>query len=344
MNNRNKFIIKISFIKKIELFDSLITNDFTHLKNTIFINKNNNEFIIFLGISRPNPSNRGFTFNIGNIYEIINEINNRNIDKISLFGIEITNKEEGEKDVLNNVIVKLSFSKKDFINSSQTKSGINQNPQWKILEISENDFNSWKKKISNNENSSDYITQSQIPFNFKYDIKNFKEFINSLKVKKIDNKNKQIFEKYITNKAETLKRNPSGQYKFRQSLLEEVKKNNFNFVDMLHTIERKKYETLNSDQNLLIASHIKKFSESNDDQTFNKSNGLLLPSYIDVFFDKNLISFDPKTGFLVLSKKIKDILNINEIRILETKKIDEKYLKDKKRCSLLEEHFNKIDK
>jgi hypothetical protein len=65
---------------------------------------------------------------------------------------------------------------------------------------------------------------------------------------------------------------------------------------------------------ILIASHIKGWVDSNDDEKMDGHNGLLLAPHIDKLFDKHLITFD-KVGFLKISKNlartILDTWNIN---------------------------------
>jgi len=53
----------------------------------------------------------------------------------------------------------------------------------------------------------------------------------------------------------------------------------------------------------LIASHIKPFIESSEDEAYDASNGLLLSRNIDILFDRGYISFD-KNGKIILSTKL----------------------------------------
>jgi len=55
---------------------------------------------------------------------------------------------------------------------------------------------------------------------------------------------------------------------------------------------------------LLIASHIKPFSECNENEKYDLFNGLLLTPNYDKLFDKYLISFD-KSGKILISSLIK---------------------------------------
>lgn len=54
---------------------------------------------------------------------------------------------------------------------------------------------------------------------------------------------------------------------------------------------------------LLIASHIKPWRQSNNQERLDKHNGLLLASHIDRLFDKGYISFD-KNGNLLISPQL----------------------------------------
>jgi len=58
-----------------------------------------------------------------------------------------------------------------------------------------------------------------------------------------------------------------------------------------------------SDKRLLIASHIKPWSHSNDKEKLDPNNGLLLSPNLDKVFDEGLISFSSSGGILI-SKKI----------------------------------------
>jgi hypothetical protein len=54
---------------------------------------------------------------------------------------------------------------------------------------------------------------------------------------------------------------------------------------------------------ILIASHIKSWKVSNDEERMDGHNGLLLSPHIDKLFDKHLITFDD-SGYITLSSKI----------------------------------------
>ncbi len=76
-----------------------------------------------------------------------------------------------------------------------------------------------------------------------------------------------------------------------------------------------------SKNNLLIASHIKPWSKSTDDEKIDPYNGLLLTPNFDKLFDKNLISIDFH-GNIILSRELNSI-DIEFFKI--PKKIDFKF-------------------
>jgi hypothetical protein len=57
----------------------------------------------------------------------------------------------------------------------------------------------------------------------------------------------------------------------------------------------------------LIASHIKPWVESTDEEKLNGCNGLLLAPHIDHLFDKGLIGFSDN-GDMLISKKLNDLI------------------------------------
>ena len=83
-----------------------------------------------------------------------------------------------------------------------------------------------------------------------------------------------------------------GQDKFRKELL--------NFYGGVCAV------TGISENDLLIASHIKPWSISNDFERLDNANGLLLEAGIDKLFDKGFISFDP-SGQIIISTKLSSL-------------------------------------
>ena len=80
---------------------------------------------------------------------------------------------------------------------------------------------------------------------------------------------------------------------------------------------------------LLVASHIKAWSDSEGNERLDVDNGLLLCSLHDALFDKHMISFD-ESGDLLISPKIDaedlSLLNISNINKLEMSDAMKKYM------------------
>ncbi len=84
-----------------------------------------------------------------------------------------------------------------------------------------------------------------------------------------------------------------------------------------------------SSQNLLIASHIKPWSESNKDERVDSDNGFLLCPNHDAVFDQFLISFD-SNGKIMISNKLsgndQNSLGIRDDMIIDIREGNKKYL------------------
>jgi putative restriction endonuclease len=108
-----------------------------------------------------------------------------------------------------------------------------------------------------------------------------------------------------------------GQDKFRKDLLK--------FYDARCAV------TGVSELDLLIASHIKPWSISNDYERLDLANGILLEAGIDRLFDKGFISFEPSGEILIspkLSSTDKDALGItSDLKILKINPKSANYLK-----------------
>ena len=102
---------------------------------------------------------------------------------------------------------------------------------------------------------------------------------------------RQIFGEEI--ETTTKKRNPYLHLIYKNQLKEESEEI---FGKEKCMVERLAYP-------ILIASHIKPFSISNEDEEYNPNNGLLLSQNIDGLFDKKLISFNDN-GEIIISKKL----------------------------------------
>ena len=92
---------------------------------------------------------------------------------------------------------------------------------------------------------------------------------------------------------------------------------------------------------MLIASHIKPWSESNEQEQYDIYNGLLLTPNYDKLFDRYYISFDDE-GNIMVSDKITDG-NLKKLGISKTAKLNEEKLSSKHR-EYLKYHRNKFEK
>ena len=81
---------------------------------------------------------------------------------------------------------------------------------------------------------------------------------------------------------------------------------------------------------ILISSHIKGWSECNEDERLDVDNGILLTPHIDSLFDKHLISFEDD-GSIMISEKVSkqdlDILGVSKSIWLKVDDGMKKYLK-----------------
>ncbi len=118
-----------------------------------------------------------------------------------------------------------------------------------------------------------------------------------------------ITEKEVYTKVRTL------QYKFRESLLKELK-----FCPVTRIIDRR----------LLLASHIKPWCVSTDFEKTDTKNGFILSPLYDKLFDSGLITFTDKKVMLIsptVSAQTKKQLNLQE-KVIELLPVAgrEKYL------------------
>ena len=81
---------------------------------------------------------------------------------------------------------------------------------------------------------------------------------------------------------------------------------------------------------ILISSHIKGWSECNEDERLDVDNGILLSPHIDSLFDKHLISFEDD-GSIIISDKVSkldlDILGVSKSIRLKVDEGMKKYMK-----------------
>lgn len=93
-------------------------------------------------------------------------------------------------------------------------------------------------------------------------------------------------------------------------------------------IEKECRITKISDLAFLVASHIKPWSKSNDDEKLDGNNGLLLSPHVDKLFDKGFISFTEE-GKVLIKDEAKDVYiawNLKDVNVGSFNKKQQKYL------------------
>jgi len=121
-----------------------------------------------------------------------------------------------------------------------------------------------------------------------------------------------VVEKTEEHVANTGGRDAAAQAKYRERLLEECP-----FCPI----------TKISDERLLIASHIKPFAVSEDNEAFDPKNGFILSPLYDRLFDQGFISFDEKKCMMVsnwLSPSNQAHCNIKGGTFIQMLPVDEK--------------------
>lgn len=117
-------------------------------------------------------------------------------------------------------------------------------------------------------------------------------------VKLVNTPNKTEREGLVTSRV--------GQGAFRKSLM--------------HFWEYKCAVTKISKVEILIASHIKSWAQSNEQERLDVHNGILLSPNLDALFDKNYISFE-NSGKIILSKELTNS-NYQKLGIIGNEKIE----------------------
>jgi hypothetical protein len=80
------------------------------------------------------------------------------------------------------------------------------------------------------------------------------------------------------------------------------------FRSKVTAIEKKCRVTGVKDASLLIASHIKPWRESTNEERLDGNNGLLLSPHVDKLFDRNLVSFSDVGRIIVYSSKARSAM------------------------------------
>ncbi|MBE5103311.1 HNH endonuclease [Priestia aryabhattai] len=133
-------------------------------------------------------------------------------------------------------------------------------------------------------------------------------------IKQIENDLNSIITLGKTEK-ETIIKSRIGQSAFKKALL---------------TIEKKCRLCGVKDERFLVASHIKPWSESNNQERLDVNNGLLLCPNHDALFDKRYISFDEIGKIMVkqsLDTTTKMFLNINDTMRIKLNERQQNYMK-----------------
>ena len=102
------------------------------------------------------------------------------------------------------------------------------------------------------------------------------------------------------------------------------------FKNALLVVEKKCRLCGVSDERFLVASHIKPWSQSNNQERLDVNNGLLLCPNHDWLFDKGFISFDDEGTIMIsasLDEATKVFLNINENIKIALNEGQQKYMK-----------------
>jgi predicted restriction endonuclease len=81
------------------------------------------------------------------------------------------------------------------------------------------------------------------------------------------------------------------------------------FRRRVHLIEIGCRVTQVTAEKLLIASHIKPWASSTNEERMSGNNGLFLSPHVDALFDKGFITFSPKGKIEVSSKLDRDVLS-----------------------------------
>ena len=87
---------------------------------------------------------------------------------------------------------------------------------------------------------------------------------------------------------------------------------------------------------VLIASHIKPFIKSNDNEAYDANNGILLSKNMDALFDLGYISFE-NNGKIIFAEKIADDVK----QFISNYQLDAVFLNDE-RIKYLNYHRNEV--
>ena len=158
----------------------------------------------------------------------------------------------------------------------------------------------------------------------------FADFIKAIILEKENKKIESAFsKKAIVEEIDRIIENKNLVGKDAEAIVK-IRINQNVFRQQLLNIEKKCKLCGLSNEKLLIASHIKPWSESSEDEKLHIHNGFLFCPHHDKLFDKFLISFEEDGRIIIsekLSKEDRILLNIREDLRIELNNENKKYLK-----------------
>lgn len=113
-------------------------------------------------------------------------------------------------------------------------------------------------------------------------------------------------EKTIETDIQAIACRPDLQPTERKTLIQARRGQGVYRKEMLELWEGKCAVTGLAIQSALIASHAKPWADSDDKERLDSCNGLLLMATFDRLFDRHLIAFDPETGEMLVSHRVKE--------------------------------------
>lgn len=212
-----------------------------------------------------------------------------------------------------------------------------------ITKNTRTNYISWLRFLSQHHLIDDKLTESSIKkiiekenlirsgrryYTKEKDINNFKSALNKFLKYIREDSNLRIYAE-IENKVSEIKNDRKISSTEKQSLiLSRIGQGKFRneLIDYWNGCSISKLENVN----LLVASHIKPWRESNNLERLDVFNGLLLLPNYDKLFDKGYINFDDKGRIRIskyLNKNDQKILNINsEIKLTNIEDKHREYL------------------
>lgn len=189
----------------------------------------------------------------------------------------------------------------------------------KMKEVFKNEINDFEdsEELSVRVPRLKFTKETSIKYDVEMRTKYSHDVLCELEKLEIDVENKTIEE--INEVGEVIERvvkARKNQNKFREALFK--RENKCKICGLAH-------------KELLIASHIKPWSESTPEEKLNPFNGFLLCPNHDSLFDKHFITFQDN-GQIIISKRLseddKQLLNINNDIVINIEEKNKKFLKE----------------